>query len=231
MGFKLSDDDNHLNENNGNDNKETYGMDYNPVELLEPVYHTTVVPKSNSASKNLKTIIFTIGIIGIIIFAVIKLMPQKPVDLDFYLDLSQKDFEEIFDYTFYEDSAMLEKVPISTVDGKKGVTVFSCKEGISFIYKDGKQVGIFVTQEGYSIKNVYVGQDLGKAWKNMNFPNDDGFETVEDLKQNVHPVYFQNRKNKTCLTLITNKKSNSVEGVAYYTELRVIAKGMMIIEE
>lgn len=88
---------------------------------------------------------------------------------------------------------------------------------IGIVYIDGKQAGIHIRSNKYTIYGIQINDGEKEAYDNTGYPFDGSFSVINDMAEGKTTTYFYyNTQQNDCVALTINDTTNRVVAITYF---------------
>ena len=106
----------------------------------------------------------------------------------------------------------------------KGNAVIKGAEDIGVVYIDGRQIGVHIDSNKYTIFGVQVGDGEKNMYDNTTYPYD-SFISIMDTMGDKSTLYiYYNQSRNDCIFFRINNTTNRIETMTYYSDFRKVTE-------
>lgn len=122
--------------------------------------------------------------------------------------------------TLVDDPAMAANV----FQYSKGVVTVKSAEDLGIVYIDGKQMGVHIPSNKYTIFDVQVGDGEKEMYNNTSYPYDN-FASILNTVSDKGTVYiYYNRERNDCIIFYINNTTNRIVSMTYFNDYKKVTE-------
>lgn len=163
-----------------------------------------------------------IVIVGALFIIGGKLLNPEVTDVTNLVKASKSSVEQSLGVSLVRDPGMVKKIYEYT-DGE--ITVDADDEGVAMVYIDGKQSGLHIDDEKYSMYGLTMGDLMIDLENKLTYDYDDRFDVINDMYEGVSTgEFFCNTKRNDCLIVVYNDHTSRVVALTYFNDMNKVTE-------
>ncbi|MGN0437601.1 MAG: hypothetical protein ACI4F4_03690 [Lachnospiraceae bacterium] len=189
-----------------------------------PEERTTVAPNATNYVKIVILLLIAAGLLLIIGKVIVSIIYPKGTDETALLRKSDKEIASTIGFELTDQPAIASSIVQYSKNGV--LTAKGMSEGVSVIYMDGKQFGVFINEKHYTMYGIQVGMGEKEVHDNMTYQYENFIEILgADNNKNRIYIYY-NQANNDCVEITYNSTTNRVLTVTYMYDFKKICEEM-----
>ena len=233
MGLQLKEESNHTESKRNVEQNNPWNVPETKVtfDIEEPkVVYNTAMAEAQAKQKGNGAVVGTIikmlivlAVCGLVVFAakkVVSVLAPAGQDITAMLTWQEDKVSASLGEVFVDN-------PIWAADVyhySKGNAVIKGAEDIGVVYIDGRQIGVHIDSNKYTIFGVQVGDGEKNMYDNTTYPYD-SFISIMDTMGDKSTLYiYYNQSRNDCIFFRINNTTNRIETMTYYSDFRKVTE-------
>ena len=227
MGLKLKDEESYLESQKEKD-EETLEKGLNEMAEI-PLIKTTDVGQYTKGYEMTDIIIKVIGIVlvaALLVGAYFLFFGKKETDLKEYVNYDTDAIEKKLNIKLTRNDETYRRVR----QYSNGKVTTDGNGDLAVLYLDGKQFGIHVDSDKYSLYGMKIGDPLNKKVKGYDYET--SYSVLNDIFNGQSTSYFYiNETNNDCLELTYNDTSGRIVAMTYFNDYRRMSERLSFSDD
>lgn len=161
--------------------------------------------------------------IGVVLFFggkyIMSILSPEGMDITSILNKDADTIASVLGVTFQDNTEWVSQIHQYST----GTTTVKAADDIGIIYIDGKQAGVHIRDEKYTIYGIQIGQGEQNAYDNMTYPYDDFLSILNDMAEGkTTTYYYYSNERNDCVALTVNDTTNRIVGITYFYDFNKI---------
>lgn len=170
-----------------------------------------------------KTLIILV-VFGLIIFVgkkIVSVVKPAGEDITAMLQNEESKIASDLELTFTTQPACAGSV----YQYSEGMVSVKGNDDIGVVYIDGKQVGVHITSEKYTIFGTQIGDGEKHMYNNTQYPFDSFIMIVDEINSGKSTLYiYYNQQRNDCIFFIINNTTNRIQAMTYYSDFKKVTE-------
>lgn len=208
------------------------GKQNDDLRLEEPIelYNSTMAElqgKSKDGSPVIDLLIkvtIAMMVCGLVIFCgkqIVSVIKPEGEDITAMLQNTESMIASDLEITFMNQPACAGSV----YHYSEGTATVKGNDDIGVVYIDGKQVGVHITSEKYTIFGTQIGDGEKHMYDNTQYPFDSFISIVDTINGGKSTLYiYYNQQRNDCIFFLINNTTNRIQTMTYYSDFKKVTE-------